>query len=374
VSTARQRLTASSAFDHALVLLPLVVTVVYARYFWASHVGALDFRVAYWYAGHQVLHGLNPYATSPNQILTGVVFVYPALAAILFAPFALLPSGAAGVLFAALCIAATFGALRILGVTDRRVYGVVFLWSPVVTGWQAANLTLVLVLGLALAWKYRDRPLVAGALVAILVSIKPMVWPLALWLLVTRRYRATAYAAAIGLALNAAAWGMVGFGHIDGFLRMNSDVVRLLHGMGYGLTSVAAQFGVGNATGYAFEMVIALVLAGACVAAGLRHRDTGAFAACVGLMLAASPVIDFHYFALLIVPLAIVQPRLSVAWMLPLLLWVCEPMGFAGWGSVEWWIAAALIAAPIIWRIGPLRATENNPAPSLAFAGARPRS
>jgi len=48
-------------------------------------------------------------------------------------------------------------------------------------------------------------------------------------------------------------------------------------------------------------------------------------------MLVASPVVWNHYFALLIVPLAILRPRLRIEWAIPLALWLCPATGVTGW-------------------------------------------
>jgi hypothetical protein len=62
----------------------------------------------------------------------------------------------------------------------------------------------------------------------------------------------------------------------------------------------------------------------ACVVLGRRGRDEGALALAIAVSLIAAPLIWMHYYALLIVPLAIAYPRLSTAWALPLLLWFCH--------------------------------------------------
>ena len=67
--------------------------------------------------------------------------------------------------------------------------------SPVVVhGLFYGNLTVLLVLPLALAWRYRDRARRRGLAVGIAVAAKLFVWPLVVWLLLTRRFRAAAWA------------------------------------------------------------------------------------------------------------------------------------------------------------------------------------
>ena len=85
-----------------------------------------------------------------------------------------------------------------LGVRDWRCH-VLAVTSPVVVhGLYYGNLTIVLVLPLALAWRYRDRARLAGLALGAAVAAKLFVWPLVVWLLLTRRFRAAAWAVAAG--------------------------------------------------------------------------------------------------------------------------------------------------------------------------------
>ena len=45
--------------------------------------------------------------------------------------------------------------------------------------------------------------------------------------------------------------------------------------------------------------------------------------------LALSPIVWLHYLVLLLVPLAIMRPRFSAIWLLPVLLWVSPKPGYA---------------------------------------------
>jgi hypothetical protein len=65
-------------------------------------------------------------------------------------------------------------------------------------------------------------------------------------------------------------------------------------------------------------------------------------------MIVASPLVDNHYFVLLLVPLAIARPKFSRAWLFPLVLWLCPAMHVAVWQLVLWW---ATLAATAVWLI-----------------------
>jgi hypothetical protein len=348
------------AVDHALMVHPFVATLWLIHLYLAQHDLAVDFRREYWVAGGRVLHGLSPYAWTKGEIAIGVSFPYPAFAAIVFVPFSLLSRGASEGVFIALSMVALIAALRVLTVRDWRLYALVFLWWPVVAAWQTANVTLLLVLGLALTWRHRDRPFVTGLIGAVLLSLKPFTWPLLLWLVATRRYRAAGWAVAVGAGLNLVAWSILGFGGVSQFLHLTGDVTDALYRTGYGAVALAAHLGLSRAAGTVLEIVLAAAVALACLVVGRRGRDRQALALCVGLMLVASPLVWNHYLALLIAPLAIARPRLDRMWVLPLALWVCPSIGVATWHAALTWV----VVSWLVFRLGaqvPAAATRHRP-------------
>ena len=148
------------------------------------------------------------------------------------------------------------------------MYGLVLLWPIVVQAWQTANLTLVIGLGIAWLWRKRDHPIVAGAIVAVLISLKPFVWPLGLWLLATRRYAAAAYAVAVGLVVNAVAWGVVGFDQIRRYEDVTRAVTNVMYKRGYDVVALAMHLGAGHARSYVIGSRSASAVAIACIYAG----------------------------------------------------------------------------------------------------------
>jgi hypothetical protein len=365
MTPAAQPAARRAAVEHAVFgFVPLLLTVWLIAHVFSDGLAAVDFRQAFYAAGQRVLHGGDPYAWTHHQIAAGVSFPYPALTGVLFAPLALLAEGTSAAIFTGLCLAATLVALILLGVRDWRLAGVVLVWSPVVIGWQTANVSLLLLLGLSLTWRHRDRPVWTGLIVALMVSVKPIVLPLGLWLLVTRRYAAAAYALVWGLLLNLVAWTVVGWGGISHWLRLVSTQGDILYRKGYGVIAVAADFGLARQAGTAIEVVLALGLAGLCVQLGRGHHPVAPFAAAVLLMLVISPQVDSHYFVLLIAPLALVHRRLHPIWVLPLVLWLCPAAEATGWQAVLWWLTALVLMGEI-WR----RTRPGWPSPQRAHVG-----
>ncbi len=348
------------AAEHALFgLVPLVATLALVAVQFKIHAVALDFHVAYYPAITRLLHGLSPYAATPHDITGGTSFVYPALSAVLLAPFGLLSRGIAQVLYMLLCLACVPAILKTLRVRDWRVYGVALLWFPVFDGWQSGNVTLPLTLMIALAWRHRDRPWVAGLVTAAAISIKPFVWPLGLWLLATRRWKAGACALAGGLAFNLLAWAVVGYNQIHSYLKLSAQVTNALWKGGYSMLAVAHHLGFGRSVGEGLLIAASALAAASVIYLGaIKRRERDALIMTVVLMLLASPLLWAHYFSLLLVPLALRRPRLGWVWALPILMWPMPPrQPVYGWEEVlAWGLTAICIAVAL--GAGPGKATK----------------
>lgn len=328
-----------------LIVLPLAVTAFEFSVVQGNHTYALDFKGVYWLAGHRVLIGRSPY-TLP--MLTALK--YPAPAALLFAPFALLPNAVAGWLFGILVFAAIPGTLYALGVRDWRVYAIVLLWQPVLVGWETANISLLLTLGTAACWHWRERPVVSGVLVALLVSVKIFLFPLIFWLAITRRWRACAWAIGTGLAVNAVAWLVLGLHQIPIYLQLLRNFQPGAERRGYSLIGLAIHLGLSQNVSYALGLVGA---AGILVLAALSRpdrRDTTMLTACIVASLLASPLVESHYLTLLLVPLAILVPRLSALWSVPILLLITPADHPSNWQHALGLAVALLVPALALSR------------------------
>jgi hypothetical protein len=352
------------AFAVAPVLLTAVTVYVLIRFptppseitstSVVNHGLAMDFHGQFWPAGQRVIHGLSPYDLGWQDIQRELAFPYGAVAALLFAPWGLLPHGLADGAFTALCIALAPITLAVMGVRDWRVYGVAMLWTPVVLAWETANVTLLLGLGIALLWRYRDRAGIAGLLLALLVSVKLFVWPLAIWLLATRRYATAGYAVLWGLALNLAAWAVVGFDQIGPYLKVMSLVSDREEPRSDSVLAAALHYGASRPAAYALTLALGAVAAGACIALARRGREDAALLMCIVMGTLVTPVTWVHYFALLIVPLALRRPRFGLVWALPVAMMLCPVGAPATW-------RLAIVAVVVLLALRP--AAPARPAP-----------
>jgi Glycosyltransferase family 87 len=294
-------------------VLPVAVVIVWVVE--SVHQGnlGLDFRGELYPEAKLVLHGHNPFPRPGADLSGGVNRIFPIPSAILATPLTILSAHAAAAVFVALLGIAVAATLRVMGVTDWRVYGLVALWPPTISALQAGNVTVLLALLGAVAWRYRDRRYVPGIAVGAAVALKLILWPLLFWLAAQGSYRA----AALGAVLSAASFLLVlPFTSLSAYVHLLDHLGDTFAPHSYNVAGLLVQSGAAGLStaklaGYA---VGALVLAAACV-----RRS---FPLAVTASIVLSPIVWLHYFELLVLPLAARWPRLAPAWFLPLVLLV----------------------------------------------------
>jgi len=339
------------AFGFApLVLLGIVF---FSELRWGRSLG--DFTI-FRDASRAVLHGGSPYvAADPHALAQNDKFVYPPVTGLFFAPFALMPLEAARVLMLVAVTVSIPVALRLLGVTDWRCYGLALLTAPFADALSIGALTPFLLVGAAVAWRYRDRPFVAALACAVTAVSKIFLWPLGLWLIATRRVRTGALCTAAAFALLIVGWAVIGFQDLGSYphlLRVLSDVEA---GNSYSLVGLLGVAGTGATV---VSVLLAATVGGLIIAAARgRDGDARAFAIAVAGSVLAAPVLWIHYFVLLFVPLALFRPRLSPLWFAPLAFWVTP---FAHSDGVAWRIVVALSVAAGVSGIALVRSRRQS--------------
>lgn len=283
---------------------------------------ALDFRHAFLPAAHAVIHGASPYsAVGSKAVAQGTAYLYPPLTGYLLAPFTVLPPVAAEIVAVALISAAVPATLLVLGVRDWRCHAIAFLWWPTIIAIQTGNLTLPMLFGLAVVWRYRDRPAVAGLTTALIVALKLFFWPVLFWLVATRRYRASALAAAASTLLVTVPWAGIGFAGLRGYPNLLSNVSTHEGPHSYSVAALLHAILPSWTAATAVETLIGAVVLGVALFAGRHERDRDAFALSVLGILVLSPLLEMHYLAALLVVVALYRPRFGPVWALPLLFW-----------------------------------------------------
>ena len=307
-----------------LVVVPITFAVlsIVLGYLNSWPIG-FDFRGTLWEPAHALLDGMPIYPEPTREnIVLGNPAVYPPVFILLSVPLALLPVAAASWLWFCVLGACVFAALRILGVRDWRCH-VIALTSPVVThGMFYGNLTIVMLLLVAVAWRYRERARIAGIALGAAVAAKLFVWPVVVWLLLTRRFRAAAWAAVSAVALVFGAWALIGFEGLRDYPTLLREVQDVYAERSLSLSTVAGALGADVPVAVAIAGLAGLAILGV---AALKARgvdgDRRAFALAVGACVVASPIVWPNYAALLFVPIAIVSPRLSPLWFFGYVTW-----------------------------------------------------
>ena len=308
-------------------LLPPFALVVMFHDAIATDGVAFDFRVFY-VAAEAALRGDTIYPpTDDPTLVDGRGYVYPPLTALVIAPLTVLPIEAAGLVVMVLLVAGALAIPLLVGVRDWRCIGMVLLWPPVISAIQTANVSIPLAFAAALVWRYRDRSVRPGLALGLALAMKLVLWPLALWLAVRRRYAAVVWAAASSVVLMLGSWAVVSFDGLrdyPGLLRRLSDV---MDDRGYSVYAFLLDLGAPSAPARAVWLAVAVATLAAVVVVGRRGDHRSAFILAIAASLASTPVVWLHYFTLLLVVVALAQPRLGPIWLVPIAFFVTPGSG-----------------------------------------------
>ncbi len=317
----------------------------------------------YWQGGKDVLDGVSPYpsaavfATAGDHldaagILETFRFSYPAGAAVAFAPLGLLSFDVAAAIWGTILIASLFAAVWILGVRDWRVMGVVIGSAPVIDAVRIGTLTPVLLLLLAVAWRWRDRLWVVSCALAAAIAFKLFLLPLVVWLAATRRWMAAGLTGALAGAATLGAWAAIGFDGLTDYPEYLRRLTEIVEVRGFSLVAFGVEAGLPEGAAEALPFLVGLsLLAGAVVVARRDDGDRRTFSVAVVASMALTPIVWGHYFVLLVAPLALARPRLSWAWGLMWVFWLIPTPGNNG---ELWRIALAVIVVGLVLAVSVL--------------------
>ncbi len=326
LSPLRGRLTHLAALCFCGVLPAVVVGTLLVEAVVDDAV-AFDFRVFY-AAAEAILAGDSPYqALDDPSAVVGRGYVYPPLTALLAAPLTILPVEVAGLLVMTLLLAAALAVPWVLGVRDWRCYGLLLLWPPVISAIQTGSVTLVLALGAALAWRFRDRPAPGAIAVGTTLALKAVLWPLAVWLAAANRARTAIWALAAGAGLVLGSWALIGFAGISEYAGVVRRLQRAVEMDAYTLRVVALDAGLPSSLARLVWLAVGVALLAALVVVARRGDERSAFVLAITAGLALTPIVWLHYFALLLVVVAVARPALGAAWFVPLAMVVTPGSG-----------------------------------------------
>jgi hypothetical protein len=314
--------------------------------------GAYDFRMAFLPAARAVVHGRSPFGPATVAALRpGTAFVYPPITAYVFAPFTWVPTVVAVYAVSLLMLACVPATLYLLGVRDWRCYGASLLWAPVWESVRLGALSIPLALLVALAWRYRHRAMPVAAALGGAVALKLFLWPLAVWLAATRRWKSLVAAGLVAGALVVVPWAVLGFAGLTGYPHLLSVLSSIEAPESYTVAVIVKKAGLGWRPGEIAGYAAGLLLLAAAARAGARRQDRTSFILAIAAALVLSPIVWIHYFALLLVPVAIMSPSFGIAWILPVVLFAFPiTPGAASWQAIA--TALAIASATLVTSAG----------------------
>jgi hypothetical protein len=388
---ARRSLLHLGVVVFAVLLLPVAARGIASRYhddsLWANAAASVggvsvpvDFGYVFLPAANEVLADRSPYM-DPDAFVGGpqIPYVYPPALALALIPVALLPehvggSFLPGVLFSLVLIASVIGALLLLDVRDWRCYPVALAYSFTLEALEYGAVGPILLLFMALGWRYRDRKWGGVALGGAIV-LKLFLWPLLVWLVFTRRFATAATACVVAGGIAVASWAVIGFRGLADYPALLSKLVDIEAGNSYSALALFEAAGISAPVSrtLAVALGVALLVASYRASRARRcdriERDRRSIILAVAAALVLTPILWLHYLVLLILPIALARPRLSGLWFAPFVLSVFELLDwYRGWpnGSGRALLSVALLVALVIG----VSQRSRSSAPRVGHAGA----
>jgi glycosyl transferase family 87 len=318
-------------------------------------------------AAGRVVHAASPYAYQADN-----TYAYPPLLAWFAAILHPFGAGAATVVWTILSLAAIAGALALLGVRDWRCYALAGVFRFTLSAVDLGTVAPFLLLAVAAAWRWRDRVLEPAVAVGAAVALKLFLWPLVVWLALTRRLRAAAVSVAAAVLFVLVPWAAIGFKGLGGYAGLLRHLSRDEASSSYSIVALGVRAHLPESAGYVISLLVAAALLAAAAWAArtervtFRDREVAVLTLALAAALAASPIVWIHYFLLLLVPLALTSPRLSLLWFVPLLY---SPLGEAAWPAGDARkLGLALVATLVILGGSLYRTLGRSPQPVSGLA------
>jgi hypothetical protein len=358
---------ASIAFFAVLPAVGLFIVFTDAMKADSAGIDFWQFRAA----AQAILRGDSPYLPSSEPLTAwGGPYPYPPLPAFLATPSTALSHQAAGLVVMASLVVAVGATLWTLEVRDWRCYGLALLWPPVISAIQTGNLTLWFALACALTWRYRHRPAVAAVSIGITLAAKFFLWPLVVWMASTRRLLSALATVVVGAIVLLASWAVIGFAGMTDYPHLLRRLEELVGDDSYTLYIVGLDAGLPSALARLLWLGVGLALLGVVVVLGRRGDDRSAFIVSLAASLALTPIVWLHYFALLLVPVALARARLGPLWFVPLAMIVTPGSGHPTPFQTAWTLGVATVVFALALRTTRVRSSEPS---SDGRAALRPR-
>ena len=337
-------------------VLPAVVVAAVFVAATSDDVVATDF-LQFYRAAEAVLAGDDPYLGT-EATTWGGPYPYPPLPALLATPLTALSLQAAGLVVMGVLVLVALAIPFVLGVRDWRCFGLLLLWPPVISAVQTGNVTLWFALAAAIAWRFRDRTLPAAASIGLTLAVKFFLWPLVVWLAASRRVLSAVTACAVGAAALLVSWAVIGFAGLVDYPSLLRELENAVGADSYTAYIVGLDLGLPSPVARTLWLGIGLALLGGVIVLARRDDERTAFIVAIAASLALTPIVWLHYFALLLVVVALAQPRLGYLWFVPLLMVLTPGSGQPTPFQTSWTLVVALLTVGLAVRASRARSTH----------------
>jgi hypothetical protein len=282
---------------------------------------------AYLLAARHVLDGQPLYDPTLAFAVGHGVFLYPPPFALAFIPLALLAASVATWLWLALIVVALVAAVALMPVRAGVRWATLLLaglsW-PVLYAVKLGQVGPVLLLAFVVAWRWRDRPAVAGAAMAVGALIKLQPALLFGWAAATGRWRAVAVGIAVVVVAGLVSAIVVGPSTFIDYARVVLAISKpVTTPQNDTLGAVLYQGGVAEGVASLLQTGLTGLVLLVTVVAWFRAPDETSFVVSVVASQLISPVLWAHYAILLLLPTAfLLERRQWWAAAIPLVGWL----------------------------------------------------
>jgi hypothetical protein len=236
------------------------------------------------------------------------------------------------------------------------VYGAALLAPAVGTSLSYGTVQCFLMLGLAATWRWRDHVWRGGVALGALIAVKLIFVPLIVWLLFTRRWACAAVAAGSSAALCVVSWTVIGFDGFTNYPHVLSLLTQIEKTQGFSSGSYVLSLGLGDGVARVMPYMLGTCVIGLlwiAIRRGGERADAYGFLLGMLAVLAFSPIVWLHYLALLLVPVAVLRPRLSLAWFAPCAMWAMPFAAFTPANTIHRTVFLVALLGTVVFAFGP---------------------
>jgi len=343
-------------FRYFLIFTAAILGIANMRMWWQSfsipHIFKKDF-IQEFLISKSVLDGVNPYLPLPVLAdrflgpLPNLIFPHPTPhpppVALFCLPLGLMSYKHAAIvwfLFELICLSVSVVLLlRWLGVEKRGALAslsalLILVWTPITYELLNGQLTALLFFLLVGAWQAlrSGKDIRGGIFLGAAVAVKLVPWPLIIFLMLRRNWRATYAAISTTIVANVAVATLIGFDRMAHYyLKIGSSVSELYHSYYFNFSLWTMGWRIFDGTGSqvlsgvnapplfnapAIAPIISLAISFAMFIIGLafafkaRDFDTS-FGIVICLMILVSPIAWNHHLITTLIPFVIVVQNLS---------------------------------------------------------------